>query len=119
MRYEFFARHMESGDVLMLAHHGQDQVETVLMRIFQGRGCCLCEGMGRWAGSFYSAVSVQHKSRLVDYLRVCCWVDDQVTATMLDVIFTYPSITPGSSAVANYAHGVQRSVDDLSASGRC
>ena len=38
-RYDFFARHMASGDVLMLAHHGQDQVETtVLMRLFQGRG---------------------------------------------------------------------------------
>jgi tRNA(Ile)-lysidine synthase len=38
VRYDFFARHMASGDVLMLAHHGQDQLETILMRLFQGRG---------------------------------------------------------------------------------
>ena len=37
-RYEFFASELGAEDVLLLAHHRDDQVETVLLRLLQGRG---------------------------------------------------------------------------------
>ena len=37
-RYAFFSKFLEESDVLFVGHHLQDQVETTLMRIFQGRG---------------------------------------------------------------------------------
>ena len=37
-RYAVFDARVGSGDVLLLAHHRTDQAETLLMRLFQGRG---------------------------------------------------------------------------------
>jgi tRNA(Ile)-lysidine synthase len=46
-RYAAFDRFLEPGDLLLLAHHADDQVETILFRLFRGgRGFGL-EGMPR------------------------------------------------------------------------
>ena len=37
-RYQFFEQVLEAGDVLLLGHHANDQLETVLLRLFSGRG---------------------------------------------------------------------------------
>lgn len=37
-RYDVFARHMEQGDLLLLAHHQNDQIETFMMRLMRGSG---------------------------------------------------------------------------------
>ena len=37
-RYEVFASQISAGELLLLGHHQQDQTETVLYRLFQGRG---------------------------------------------------------------------------------
>ena len=37
-RYERFAGHIGAADVLLLGHHLADQVETILQRLFSGRG---------------------------------------------------------------------------------
>lgn len=37
-RYKFFSDQLEHRGVLLLAHHRNDQAETVLLRLFQGRG---------------------------------------------------------------------------------
>ena len=104
----------------MLAHHGQDQVETVLMRIFQGRGMLPMRRHGPLGpGLFIRPFLAQHKSRLVDYLRAhhVAWVDDPSNSdTMLDRNFLRTQVLPQvRQRWPSYAHGVQRSVDDLSA----
>ncbi len=37
-RYDAFARHLRRGEVLLLAHHLDDQLETVLLRLSRGAG---------------------------------------------------------------------------------
>ena len=37
-RYEVFARYLDKGDVLCLAHHQEDQAETFMLRLLRGSG---------------------------------------------------------------------------------
>lgn len=47
-RYEALAGVMKSGDVLLLAHHADDQAETVLMRLVNGAGVAGLSAMKLW-----------------------------------------------------------------------
>ena len=48
-RYDALMQAMNVGDVLILAHHRDDQVETVLMRLFNGAGVSGLSGMREWS----------------------------------------------------------------------
>ncbi len=120
VRYDFFARHMKSGDVLMLAHHGQDQVETVLMRVFQGRGVLPMRRYGILSqGVFIRPFLSQHKSRLLDYLsahRIGCVDDPSNSDTSFDRNFLRNQVlTQVHQRWPSFIRGAQRSIDDLSA----
>lgn len=47
-RYDVMRAHMNQDDVLLLAHHADDQAETVLMRLIQGAGVNGLSGMHPW-----------------------------------------------------------------------
>lgn len=47
-RYDVMRRQLNQDDVLLLAHHADDQAETVLMRLIQGAGVNGLSGMQPW-----------------------------------------------------------------------
>lgn len=47
-RYEAFGRVLQDDDVLLLAHHANDQAETVLMRLIDGAGVSGLSAMKEW-----------------------------------------------------------------------
>ena len=78
-RYEFFARHLGPNDILMLAHHRQDQLESVLLRLFQGRGVMPMRGQGALgAGHFVRPFMNIEKQLLTQYLvsHDVGWIED-------------------------------------------
>lgn len=48
-RYLAIANHLNCHDVLMTAHHANDQSETLLMRLFSGTGVKGLSGMADWS----------------------------------------------------------------------
>lgn len=46
-RYEAFAEHLQSGDVLITAHHANDQAETLLLQLMRGAGTAGLSAMPR------------------------------------------------------------------------
>ena len=47
-RYDVIRAQLNQDDVLLLAHHADDQAETVLMRLIQGAGVNGLSGMQKW-----------------------------------------------------------------------
>ena len=81
-RYRVFEEFLEPGDLLLLAHHRDDQVETLLFRLFRGSRVPGLEGMpversiGR-AGLYRPLLEIS-QAQLEDYARRkdLRWMDD-------------------------------------------
>ncbi|MEH6501081.1 MAG: tRNA lysidine(34) synthetase TilS [Pseudoalteromonas distincta] len=74
-RYQAFARHMGSRDCLLLAHHQDDQLETLLFRLLRGTGLRGLAGMPqtRQLASGYLFRPLLHWNRL----QLLAWAESR------------------------------------------
>ena len=81
-RYEVFERCLDTGDVLLMGHHSDDQAETLLMRLLRGSGS---KGLGAMpvsralaGGSIYRPLLNNTRLQIEHYAQShgLSWVDD-------------------------------------------
>ncbi len=68
-RYQSLARHMQPGSVVLTAHHANDQVETVLLRLLRGsgpRGLGGMEGLRRFESGWLARPLLQWDRRDIE-----------------------------------------------------
>ena len=78
-RYRAFAEHVDAGTLLLLGHHEHDQTETILYRLFQGRGLLPMRTRGEvGAGRFSRPLLTVAPLDLRRYLAAqgLTWVED-------------------------------------------
>ncbi|WP_116364590.1 tRNA lysidine(34) synthetase TilS [Parahaliea mediterranea] len=126
-RHRVFKQHLQAGEVLFTAHHQDDQVETLLLRLLRGAGV---EGMGAIAparplgqGTVHRPLLGVPRSALLAYARQhgLGWVDDPSnTDTNLDRNYLRQRVLPllaerwpGYRATLSRAAGAQRDVAAL------
>ena len=83
-RYQAFARHLQHGDVLLLAHHADDQIETFFQRLLRGSGL---QGLTAMAAEREWLAGVRLMRPLLPFSRTSLeavaqqwqlsWVDDE------------------------------------------
>lgn len=82
-RYAVFAKYLCAGDVLLMAHHADDQAETVLMRLMRGGDSTLLSGIPQTrmlgAAAILRPFLGLDKSELERYLkeRSLAWIQDE------------------------------------------
>ncbi len=83
-RYAFLRRVKDEigADCIALAHHMDDQAETVLMHLLRGAGLRGASGMAAREGDLYRPLLAVRKSELVAYLREqgVAWREDATNA---------------------------------------
>ena len=120
VRYDAFQRHMGEDDILLLAHHRQDQAESLLMRMFQGRGILPMRESGRLGqGYFVRPFLSLDRDLLKQYLVAndTAWIDDPSNAdTRFDRNYLRHRVLPPiDERWPEFLSGVHRSADDFQA----
>lgn len=85
-RYDLFARHIGHGDMLLLGHHADDQLETFFLRLLRGSGVRGLGGMPEWRtigdGSLLRPWLACSRSQIRDYATAheLPWIEDESNA---------------------------------------
>lgn len=109
LRYRFFRECKREGGVIALAHHLDDQVETMLLRLIRGTGIEGIGGMTVREGDLFRPLLHMRKADIINYLReheipyVLDHTNDEGIYTRnkvrLDIVPAAESINPNFSAV--------------------
>ncbi len=81
-RYEVFFRRLAKGEVLLMAHHGDDQAETLLLRLMRGAGPhglgAMPSGRSLGAGRLFRPLLDCSRDQILRYadLQALDWVED-------------------------------------------
>lgn len=82
LRYKCFAKHLEKNDILILAHHQQDQAETFLLHTFKGSGlkglCSIPKIRKLEAGHAYRPLLNINREHITAYAKEnnLTWIND-------------------------------------------
>jgi tRNA(Ile)-lysidine synthase len=124
-RYAAFARHVGAGELLLQAHHADDQAETLLLRLLRGSGMAGLAAMPRrrlldreapGGGELLRPLLAYSRAQLLDYARQhgLQWIhDDSNDDTALDRNFLRLRVLPLlAERWPGYRHTLQRSIDN-------
>ncbi len=81
-RYVFFEKHLRPHEILLTAHHAQDQAETVLLKLMRGtgiKGLCGIEKLRKFAYGYIARPLLEYSPKtLKDYLinNNLSWIED-------------------------------------------
>ncbi len=81
-RYGFFKQHLKTNEILLTAHHNQDQAETVLLKLLRGTGIGGLTGMDKLRkfsnGLLARPLLAYCPQQLRDYLKAnnIPWIED-------------------------------------------
>lgn len=77
-RLDFFKRQTQAGDVLVMAHHQDDRLETMLLKLIRGTGLESFDSFQIWNARILRPLLVATKVELTAYAqsRGLKWVDD-------------------------------------------
>lgn len=127
-RYDFFAQHLGSQDVLVLAHHMADQSETALLRLFQGRGLAAMQTLSTVSGMTVVRPFLRvHKARLIEYVQAAAvpWIEDPsnqdqsldrnfLRATVMPPLYQrWPNLDPALHRVVGNEQATRRALSLL------
>lgn len=127
-RYAAFAKHLLRDDILALAQHRDDQVETVLLRLLNAAGHEGVAGMRQWralgAGWLWRPLLEQPRALLEAYAQqhALAWIDDPTNGDRafarnrlrLDVLPTLRTAWPDADArIAASAARLREDADAL------
>ena len=81
-RYDAYQKHITSNEILVLAHHQQDQAETVILRLLSGTGVSGLSAMK----SFEERADLNIWRPLLDVTReqICQWAEQLNVQNILD-----------------------------------
>ena len=104
-RYAVFEAEVSPGDLLLLAHHSDDQVETVLFNLFRGHGATGLMGMPAQrtvgAGQLYRPLLGVRKAEMMAFCKArgLSWIEDGSNAdSSLDRNFLRWQVIPALEA---------------------
>ena len=125
-RYAVFEQHLEVGDLLLMAHHLDDQVETLMLRLMRGTGLAGLGGMPVQRplgnGTLLRPLLSQPRASLSAYAEreQLTWLEDPSNAdTRLDRNFLRHEILPRlESRWPGYRQTASRAVSHLSDAAR-
>jgi len=81
-RYAFFEQHLRPHEILLTAHHAQDQAETVLLKLMRGtgiKGLCGIEKLRKFAQGYIARPLLEYSPKVLkDYLvsNNFSWIED-------------------------------------------
>ena len=116
-RYEVFEKHLVEGGLLLLGHHADDQVETVLFRLLRGSGARGLSGIPATravgAGRLIRPLLPWSKSSLHDYAKKqqLSWIEDESNQQQqFDRNYLRQAVIPQlAQRWPSYAQGIMRS----------
>lgn len=120
---------MADAQVIVLAHHAEDQAETVLLRLLRGSGPAGLAGMSARRGRWIRPLLDVHRAELIDHLehRGLSWWEDPAnrdprhlrswlrTDILPRLEARLPDLVPRLGAVARQAGSARRAWDDIPA----
>lgn len=120
-RYQAFEQALAPGDQILLAHHGDDQVETFLLRLLRGAGVLGLAGMAEYrefapGKALLRPLLAATRPELESYAQAhrLSWIEDESNSDLdIDRNYLRSQVVPGLAGRWPVAGRVARAAENL------